>query len=76
MKKPKRKLTAAEKRSRRQRRKTLLTVFIGGKQKRFLRPLQIDGLPIDEFLERNADPIGLHENALWEIMAESRRRDR
>jgi len=34
----------------------------------FLRPQCIDGLPVDEFIARNADPIWLHENGLWELM--------
>jgi len=28
----------------------------------------VDGLPIEEFIARNADPIWLHENGLWELM--------
>lgn len=67
MKKPKRKLTAAEKRARRERRAKFMTIFINGKQKRVPRPQLIDGLPVDEFIARNADPIWLHENGLWEL---------
>jgi hypothetical protein len=66
--KPKRKLTAAEKRARRERKKKFMTVFIHGKQKRAPREPTIDGLPIDEFIARNADPIWLHQNGLWEMM--------
>ena len=40
-----------------------MTVFIGGKQKWVPRPPLIDGLPVKEFLARNADPIWLHETA-------------
>ena len=65
----KRKPTAAEKRARRERKKKFMTVFINGKQKRVLRPPSIDGLPALEFIARNADPIWLHENGLWEFMA-------
>ena len=39
-----------------------------GKQKRVSRPQLIDGLPVDEFVVRNADPIWLHQNELWEFM--------
>ena len=60
--------TAAEKRVRRERKKSFMTVFIGGKQKRVARPPQIDGLSVEDFLERNADPIWLHQNGLWEFM--------
>ena len=43
-----------------------MTIFINGKQKRVPRPLLIEGLPVEEFIARNADPIWLHENGLWE----------
>ncbi len=64
----KRKRTAAEKRRKRERKKNFMTIFINGKQKQVPRPPQIDGLPVDEFIARNADPIWLHENGLWELM--------
>ena len=66
----KRKRTAAEKRARRERKKKFMTIFINGKQKRVPRPQLIDGLPVDEFIARNADPIWLHQNGLWELMPE------
>jgi hypothetical protein len=25
-------------------------------------------MPVDEFIARNADPIWLHQNELWELM--------
>ena len=68
MPKRKRKLTAAEKRERRERKRKYMTIFINGKQKRVLRPQEIDGLPVDEFISRNADPIWLHQNGMWELM--------
>ena len=68
MPKPKRKLTAAEKRVRREGREKFMTIFINGGQKRVPRPLLIEGLPVDEFIARNADPIWLHQNELWELM--------
>jgi hypothetical protein len=64
----KRKRTAAEKRARRERKRKYMTIFINGKQKRVLRPPPIEGLPVDEFIARNADPIWLHQNELWELM--------
>jgi hypothetical protein len=67
-KKPKRKLTAAEKRARRERKKNFMIVFINGKQKRVPRPSSINGLPADEFIARNADPLWLHQNEMWELM--------
>ena len=63
-----RKLTAAERRARRERKRKYMTIFINGKQKRVLRPQEIDGLPVDEFVIRNADPIWLHQNGMWELM--------
>jgi hypothetical protein len=68
MKKQKRKRTPAEKRARRERRKNFMTIFINGKQKRVPRPQLIDGLPEDEFIARNADPIWLQQHELWELM--------
>ena len=66
--KMKRKRTAAEKRARRERKKKYMMIFINGKQKRVPRPPLIDGLPVDEFIAMNADPIWLHENGLWEYL--------
>ena len=66
--KPKRKLTAAEKRARRERKKKFMTIFINGKQKRVPRPPEIDGMPVDEFIAANADPIWLHQHGMWEQM--------
>ena len=67
-KKPKRKLTAAEKRARRERKKNFMTIFINGKQKRVPRPKLIEGLPVHEFIARNADPIWLHQNGMREYI--------
>jgi hypothetical protein len=45
-----------------------MTVFINGKQKRVPRPQLVEGLPVDEFIAQNADPIWLHQNELWELI--------
>jgi hypothetical protein len=66
--KRKRKLSNSEKRARRERKRKFMTIFVNGKQKRVPRPQLIDGLPVDEFIARNADPIWLHQNGLWELM--------
>jgi hypothetical protein len=66
--KPKRKLTAAERRARRQRQQNSVTIFINGKQKRVPRPQLVQGLPVEEFIARNADPIWLYQNELWEFI--------
>ena len=76
MAKQKRQLTAAERAAKRERNKTFMTIFIHGKQKRVPRPPQIDGR--DEFIRRNADPIWLRQNDMWEYMdcdASQRRAD-
>jgi hypothetical protein len=68
MKKTKRKRTAAEKAARRRRREEYMTIFIGGKQKRVKRPPTVEGMDVDEFIRRNADPIWLHQNEMWEVL--------
>ncbi len=68
MAKPKRKLTPAEKAAKKLRREKYMTIFINGKQKRVLRPETIDGLSVDEFIRRNADPLWLHMNEMWEYI--------
>ena len=65
---PKRKRTAAEKRARRERKKKVMTIFINGKQKRVPRPQLIDGVHVEEFIARHADPVWLHQNEMWEYM--------
>jgi hypothetical protein len=57
MKKPRRKLTAAERAEKRRRRQEFMTIFVDGKQRRVRRPTTIDGRSEDEFILRNADPI-------------------
>jgi hypothetical protein len=64
----KRKRTPAEKAARRERKKLYKIVFINGKQKRVRRAPLIDGIPVEEFLARNADPMWLHEEGLWHLM--------
>lgn len=68
MGKPKRKLTAAEKAAKKRRRERFMTIFINGKQKRVPRPPTVDGMEVDEFIRKNADPIWLHQNEMWEYM--------
>lgn len=68
MSKQKRKLTPAEKAEKKRRREQYITIFMNGKQKRIKRPPTIDGMDVDEFIRRNADPIWLHQNEMWEYM--------
>lgn len=70
MGKRKRKLTAAEKAEKKRRGEEYETLFINGKQKRVKRPPTLDGMSVDEFIRRNADPIWLHQNEMSEYMVE------
>ncbi len=70
MAKQKRKLTPAEKRAKARRRAEFMTIFVNGKQKSVRRPVLIEGMDPDEFIRRNADPIWLHQNEMWEYMPE------
>lgn len=46
--------------------KAYMTISINGKQKRVKRPPTIDGIDLDDFIQRNADPIWSHQNEMWE----------
>jgi hypothetical protein len=70
MGKVQKKLTATQKRAKRAakaaRRRKYQWVFMNGKQVRIKRPATIDGMDVDEFILRNADPVWLHQNEIWE----------
>ena len=68
MAKQKKKLSPAQKAAKKMRQKEYMTIFVNGKQKRVKRPPTIDGMDVDEFIMRNADPIWLHQNELWEYI--------
>ena len=72
MAKVKKKLTAAQKRARKkakaERQKKYMRVFMNGKQVRVKRPLTIDGMDVDEYIQQNADPIWLHQKEMWEYI--------
>ncbi|MCX7044719.1 MAG: hypothetical protein NTX50_04425 [Candidatus Sumerlaeota bacterium] len=68
MKKGKRKLTAAERAAKKRRRQECETIFINGKQKRVRRQPTIEGMDAEEFILRNADPIWLQQNEMWEYL--------
>jgi len=63
----KRKLTTTEKAEQKRRSREFMTIFIGGKMKRVRRPPTVDGIPVEEFVRQNADPIWLHQNEMWEF---------
>ena len=64
----KKKLTPEQKAAKKKRREDYMTVFMNGKQKRIKRLPTIDGMDAEEFMRRNADPIWLHQNEMWEYM--------
>ncbi len=66
--KPKRKLTAIEKVAKKKRQKEYMTLFMNGKQKRVKRPPTIEEMDAEEYMLRNADPIWLVQNEMWEYL--------
>ncbi|PCK06668.1 MAG: hypothetical protein COA42_17220 [Alteromonadaceae bacterium] len=72
MAKEKKKLTAAQKRAKKEakaeRQKKYMWVFMNGKQVRVKRPPTIDGIPVDEYIEQNSDPIWRHQNGKHEVL--------
>jgi len=68
MPRKKRKLSAAEKKAKRERQKKFKWIFINGKQVRVKREPEIDGIPVDDWILQNADPIWLHQNEMWEYI--------
>ena len=72
MAKEKKKLTAAQKRARKkakaERQKKYEWVFMNGKQVRVKRAPTIDGMNVDKYIQKNADPIWLHQNEMWEYI--------
>lgn len=66
MGKRKRKLGAAEKAGKARRKREFMTIFVNGKQERVRRPPTIEGMGVEEFVRRNADPIWLLQNEMYE----------
>jgi len=64
----KRKLTAAEKRAKKERQKKYKWVMMNGKQVRVKREPTIDGIPVDQFIAENADAMWYHQNEMWEMI--------
>ena len=71
----KKKLTPEQKAEMKKRREEYMTVFMNGKQKRVKRPRTIDGISVEEFILRNADPIWLHQNEMWEHIDQNENKD-
>ena len=71
MSKQKKKLSPTQKAAKKKRQKEYMTIFVNGKQKRVKRSPTIDGTDADEFIKRNADPIWLHQNEMWEYIEQT-----
>jgi len=71
MAKQKIKLTFAQKAAKKKRQQEYTTIFINDKQKRVEKASTIDKMDVDEFIRRNADPIWLHQNEMWEYTNET-----
>ena len=80
MAKVKKQLTPAQKSAKKaaqaDRQRKYQWVFMNGKQVRIKRPPTVDGMPVDQFIEENADPIWLHQNELWELSGHRARRSK
>jgi hypothetical protein len=63
----KKSLSKAQKRAKKWRRENTKIIFINGKQKRVPRQ-RIDGLTEEEFIQRNADPLWLHQTGNWHLI--------
>jgi len=72
MSKLKKKLTTAQKRVRKkikeENQKKYMWVFLNGKQVKIKRPLMIEGIDAEEYIQHNADPLWLHQNEMWEYI--------
>ena len=50
-------------------------VFMNGRQVRVPRLQLIEAFAVDEFIARNADPIWLHQNEMWELIGRNDKPD-
>jgi nitrate reductase beta subunit len=65
-----RKKTPAEKAEKKRLQQKYMTIFVDGNQKRVKREPTVDGIPVDEFIRMNADPIWLMQNEMYEELHE------
>jgi hypothetical protein len=63
-------LTPAQRAAKKERKKMFMHVLVNGKQVRVKRPATVDGIGVDEFIPRNADPIWLLQNEMYECIDE------
>ena len=75
MGKPKRKLTPKQRAERKRCRREYKMIFINGKQKWVKREPTVECVPVDEFIEDNADPIWLLETGMYELLYEREEED-
>lgn len=68
MPQPKRKLTASDRKKQLEQKRRFRSVFIHGKRVRSPHPSPIEGLAVDEFIARNADPNWLQQSEFWEML--------
>jgi len=59
---------AAKRKSKLERQHKYEMVFMNGRQVRVKRPSLIEGIPEDDFIRQNADPLWLHQNEMWELI--------
>ena len=62
----KKKLTREQKAAKAKRKAEWMMIFIGGKQKSVRRPVMIDGIDVETFIENNADAIWLKQEGRYE----------
>jgi hypothetical protein len=66
------KLTSAQKFSRKnsklERQQKYEMAFMNGRQVRVKRPELIEGIPKDDFIRQNSDPLWLHQNEMWDLI--------
>ena len=72
MAKKKKKLTHAQKKAMREakaeRQKKYMWVLMNGKQVRVKKQQTMEGMDVDEFILKHADPMWLHQNKMWEFI--------
>jgi hypothetical protein len=68
MAKVKKKLSLAQKRAKAEQQVKHQWIFMNGKQVRIKKPPTVYGIPVNQFIEENADSIWLHQNEMWELI--------
>jgi hypothetical protein len=63
-------LTPAQRAAKQARKQKFMHVLVNGKQVRVKRPATVEGMGVDEFIRRNADPVWLHQNEMHELLDE------